>query len=84
MSKSSQRVEGLTKALEQLEQLFGGSIGSPPGSPDDIRQALQRVDELAAGLTPADPAELRHFLERRSYVKALAFLRATAPQEPMV
>ena len=79
MSESAQGLEGLTEALTQLLDV----IGSPIGSPHDLGQAIQRVDELAAGLTPADPAELRHFLERRSYSKALEFLRATAPQQPV-
>ena len=79
MSEGGQGLEGLTEALAQL--LDG--IGSPMGSQDDLRQAIQRVDELASRLTPAEPAELRHFLERRSYSKALDFLRANAPQEPV-
>ena len=69
MTESVQGSEGLTRALEQLLDV----IAPPMGSPDDIRQAIQRVDELATGLTPDDPAELRHFLERRSYSKALEF-----------
>ena len=75
MSEGGQSLEGLTEALAQLLDV----IGSPMGSQDDLRQAIQRVDELASRLTPAEPAELRHFLERRSYSKALEFLRATAP-----
>ncbi|HCU72657.1 MAG: hypothetical protein CL790_00790 [Chloroflexi bacterium] len=79
MSEGGQSLEGLTEALAQLLDV----IGSPMGSQDDLRQAIQRVDELASRLTPAEPAELRHFLERRSYSKALDFLRANAPQEPV-
>jgi hypothetical protein len=79
MGEREQGSEGLAKALEQLLDV----IGPPIGGPGDIRHAIQRVDELTAGLTPDDPAELRHFLERRSYSKALEFLRATAPQEPV-
>ena len=79
MSEGGQSLEGLTEALAQLLDV----IGSPMGSQDDLRQAIQRVDELASHLTPAEPAELRHFLERRSYSKALDFLRANAPQEPV-
>ncbi|MBS34085.1 MAG: hypothetical protein CMO68_06735 [Verrucomicrobiales bacterium] len=79
MSEGGQGLEGLTEALAQLLDV----IGSPMGSQDDLRQAIQRVDELASRLTPAEPAELRHFLERRSYSKALDFLRANAPQEPV-
>ena len=79
MTESVQGSEGLTRALEQLLDV----IAPPMGSPDDIRQAIQRVDELSAGLTPDDPAELRHFLERRSYSKALEFLRATEPHDPV-
>ena len=79
MSEGGQSLDGLTEALAQLLDV----IGSPMGSQDDLRQAIQRVDELASRLTPAEPAELRHFLERRSYSKALDFLRANAPQEPV-
>ena len=39
-----------------------------------IAAHLQRLDELSQALGQEIPAEVRHFLAKRSYVKALDFL----------
>lgn len=41
---------------------------------DDITAQMRRIDELAQEVAPTAPAMLKHYLERRSYTKALAFL----------
>lgn len=61
----------LTQALETLLR----TIGPPPGPPAELQAALRRVDGLTQSLGPDTPAQLRHFLERRSYVKALEYLQ---------
>jgi len=63
--------EGLVEALEALLR----AIGAPDGPPHELRDAIREVERLAGRLTPTDPPELRHFLERRSYTKALDYLR---------
>lgn len=61
----------LTQALETLLR----TIGPPPAPAAELQTALRRVDGLTQSLGPDTPAQLRHFLERRSYVKALEYLR---------
>ncbi len=64
---------GLAEALEALLR----AISAPDGPPDELRDAIREVERLAGRLKPTDPSELRHFLERRSYTKALDYLRGT-------
>lgn len=46
-----------------------------------IGTALNRVLELEHQLPADAPERLRHFLQRRSYQKALQFLTDSSPQE---
>lgn len=39
-----------------------------------VRQLIGRVDELRSALPADTPTMLRHYLEKRSYAKALDFL----------
>ncbi|HCV25077.1 MAG TPA: hypothetical protein QF604_10675 [Candidatus Latescibacteria bacterium] len=39
-----------------------------------VRQLIGRVDELHSALPADTPTMLRHYLEKRSYAKALDFL----------
>ena len=45
----------------------------PKGHLDQLKSAASRLDAAIAQLPPCDP-ELRHYLNRQSYVKALAWL----------
>jgi len=62
----------LTQALEALLR----AIGPPPGPPAELQAALRHVDGLTQSLGPDTPAQLRHFLQRRSYLKALEYLQS--------
>ena len=62
----------LTQALETLLR----AIGPPPGPAAELQAALRRVDGLTQSLGPDTPPQLRHFLQRRSYVKALEYLQS--------
>lgn len=62
----------LTGALEALLR----AIGPPPAPAAELQAALRRVDALTQSLAGDIPPQLRHFLERRSYVKALEFLQS--------
>lgn len=62
----------LTQALETLL----GAIGPPPAPAAELQAALRRVDGLTQSLGPEIPPQLRHFLQRRSYVKALEYLQS--------
>lgn len=62
-------------ALDQLHatlQALLAAIDNREG--EAIVAHLQRLDELSQGLGSEVPAEVRHYLAKRSYVKALDFL----------
>jgi hypothetical protein len=48
--------------------------------PEQISEALNRILQLEQQLSPDAPPMLRHYLERRSYQKALDFLNAGRPE----
>ena len=62
----------LTNALERLLR----AIGPPPAPAAELQAALGRVDSLTQSLSADIPPQLRHFLQRRSYVKALEYLQS--------
>ena len=43
---------------------------------EDIMEQLEGIDTLSQELAPTAPKMLVHYLERKSYTKALAFLKA--------
>ncbi len=43
---------------------------------EDIMEQLEGIDVLSQELAPTAPKMLLHYLERKSYTKALEFLRA--------
>ena len=62
-------------ALDQLHatlQALMAAIDNREG--ESIAAHLQRLDELGQDLGNQVPSELRHYLEKRSYAKALDFL----------
>ena len=42
---------------------------------EDIMEQLERIDVLSENLAPTAPKMLQHYLERKSYTKALALLK---------
>jgi hypothetical protein len=48
--------------------------------PEQIGEALNRILQLEHQLSEDAPPMLRHYLERRSYQKALDFLNAGRPE----
>ena len=42
---------------------------------EDIMEQLKQIDVLSQELTPTAPKMLLHYLERKSYTKALALLQ---------
>ncbi len=42
---------------------------------EDIMEQLERIDVLSQNLAPTAPKMLQHYLERKSYTKALALLQ---------
>ena len=62
--------EALLGSLRELEQV---ARQSGPGKPS-ILPILERLDRLASQLSADAPADLRHYLQRKSYEKARLFL----------
>jgi hypothetical protein len=59
--------------LLELEQAADRMASSP--TKPDLRPLFARLDTLAAHLPTDAPPDLRHYLQRKSYEKARAFLQ---------
>jgi len=66
----------LTEFFEATKK--SGSTGA--GGRDRLSAALTRLSELPGQLGPDAHPMLRHYLERRSYQKALEFLNSGEPE----
>ena len=61
--------------LDTLLELEAGVASMPTANPKpDLRPLFARIDALAGQLPPGTDPQLRHFLQRKSYQKARAFL----------
>ncbi|MBM4436597.1 MAG: hypothetical protein FJ029_05060 [Actinobacteria bacterium] len=67
-----------------MTELFAAIAAAPPGEAATPRPALaaalERVEQLGQALTDDAPAPLRHYVQQRSYRKALDYLRAQRPK----
>ena len=71
----------VTTLLEQLRDVLSEFIAaSGTRDTNKIGAALTRVCDLEQRLGPDAPPMLRHYLERRSYQKALDFLNSGRPE----
>jgi hypothetical protein len=59
--------------LLELEQAASRMASSQPKP--DLRPIFARLDTLALQLPADAPSDLRHYLQRKSYLKARAFLQ---------
>ena len=57
--------------MEDIEKALRVITGQAKG---EVRDALVLLDQIVAQSSESLPPRLAHFLERRSYVKALAFI----------
>ena len=62
--------QGLREALQWFMQTTSNR------QPEQIAEALDRILQFEQRLGPDAPPMLRHYLERRSYQKALDFLNS--------
>lgn len=62
----------LHQALTTLVQTIEAGTGQTDGQ--KIPDQLRRIDQLGQQLDPTPPAMLVHYLEKRSYTKALDLL----------
>jgi hypothetical protein len=66
--------QGLREALLQFMQT------TTTRQPEQIAEALNRILQFEQQLGPDAPPMLRHYLERRSYQKALDYLNSGRPE----
>jgi hypothetical protein len=66
--------QGLRDALQQFMQTTSNR------QPEQIAEALNRILQFEQQLGSDAPPMLRHYLERRSYQKALEFLDSGRPE----
>lgn len=66
MQANIERFSDLRQALETMMQRIETG--------EDIMEQLKRIDALSQELAPTAPKMLLHYLERKSYTKALAWL----------
>ncbi len=71
-SVMSQTEQALLDKLIELETA-ARSIRTADPKPD-LRALFRRIDELTSQLPSDAPADLRHYLQRKSYEKARLFL----------
>ena len=64
---TTQQTSEIQSALEEMMNRI--AIG------DDIIEQLLRIHELSTEIEPTAPKMLMHYLQRRSYTKALDFLK---------
>jgi hypothetical protein len=69
----TQTERDILDTLLELEQAAGRMATSTPKP--DLRPLFARLDALALQLPPDAPSDLRHYLQRKSYQKARAFLQ---------
>lgn len=66
MQVNIERFSDLRQALETMMQRIETG--------EDIMEQLKQIDALSQELAPTAPKMLLHYLERKSYTKALALL----------
>jgi hypothetical protein len=59
---------------DPIHQTLTDLMAAIAGRDDSVRGLISRVDELHRELPADSPPMLRHYLEKRSYAKALDFL----------
>lgn len=79
----TQPEQALAEALRERLALIGDRdwfARDAAGHLDALKAVSGRIEVLAAALPPPVDPQLRHFLERCSYDKALAFLDGEGPR----
>ncbi|MBT4096277.1 MAG: hypothetical protein HOM68_16350 [Gemmatimonadetes bacterium] len=59
---------------DSIHQTLTDLMAAIAAGDDRVRELISRVDELQHALPADSPPMLRHYLEKRSYAKALDFL----------
>ncbi len=70
-----------TSILDGLHALEAAiTAGRPPAPNPALRSVLARLDELTAAMPQKTTADLRHYLQKRSYQKARILLEGGDPE----
>jgi hypothetical protein len=74
----------LAAALRERLAIIGDeeSRRDPERHIERLQQISERIESLERTLPPQIDPQLRHFLQRRSYSKALELLEGRAPSRP--
>ena len=70
--KTASEQELKTTLVSMMELIRSGAEASADG--ESLAQLVGRIDELKLEMTGSAPPMLQHYLEKRSYAKALDFL----------
>ncbi|MEE2628098.1 MAG: hypothetical protein VX670_06400 [Candidatus Latescibacterota bacterium] len=63
-----------SKSAEQLRKALKEMLSAIEGGRDNIADLVRNVDQCGQAVLEQAPPMLRHYIERRSYTKALDFL----------
>ena len=63
-----------SESAEQLRKALKEMLSAIEGGGDDIAALVRNVDKRGQAVLEQAPPMLRHYIERRSYTKALDFL----------
>lgn len=74
-------VETIRSALDEYYRLIPLQGGD---APPDMRPVIAELDRLGREAGPGVPPRLRHYLESKSYAKALAFLADPPKGAPLL
>ena len=70
----------MNRTEEQLRDALSDFMRTASDRGSDVGAALKRISELHKQLGPQTHPMLRHYLERRSYQKALELLNSDEPE----
>lgn len=70
----------MTSTEDQLRDALTDFMEAAAARSDKVSVALRRINELQRQLRPDAHPMLRHYLERRSYQKALDLLNTGVPE----
>ena len=70
----------MTTTEKELRDALAAFMAAAAQRSSEVAPALRRITDLQQKLGPATHPMLRHYLERRSYQKALEFLQTGEPE----
>ena len=80
------RLIELAAALRERLEIIGDDEGrrDPLAHMARLQKVSERIEAIERGLPQEIDPQLRHYLQRRSYNKALDFIEASQPRSPQL